>query len=95
MSIVHSPLHPTTLLGSSPIPGDLSPPTLYPIKYGPLALQLSTWTLDPWEMGQLGSPETSVLKKHTLRNIPEDDRIRINHVGQPEHFFIKTSDYLN
>ena len=29
-------------------------------------------------MGTIGSPETSVLNQPTLRNIPEDVRIRVN-----------------
>jgi hypothetical protein len=29
-------------------------------------------------MGQIGTPETSVLNQATLRKIPEDDRIEVN-----------------
>jgi hypothetical protein len=38
----------------------------------------SNWTSWPFKMEPIGSPETSVRNQPTLRNIPEDDRIRVN-----------------
>ena len=41
---------------------------------------VKTIVLDIWpsKMGPIGSPETSVRNEPKLRNIPEDDRIKVN-----------------
>ena len=85
MFLVDVTLHPTALLTSSVVSGDISAHT-FPYKIPPFSAVAFFLDTGPLKMGPIGSPETSVLNRPTLRTIPEDDRTQLCLLTCPKRF---------